>query len=102
MWAAPKTDADYNIAVHVSGSHYGANEMLQVLSVVIDGKHYELSGPTSSAKVAMRGNGLLNPGDYKAKLTEDTHKTSFESIQEYELLLPDGTQRKFSVILQSE
>jgi hypothetical protein len=94
MWASAKMDAaDYNIAVHVSGSHYGQNELFQVLSVVIDGKHYELAGPTSSAKAFMHGNGLLNPGDYKAKLTEDTHKTSFESIQEYELLLPDGTQR---------
>jgi hypothetical protein len=105
MWAAPKTDqADYKIAVHVSGSRFGADGMTQILSVTIDGKHYELLGGTSSAKVYSAGSahGLLNPGDYQAKLIEDIHKTGYESIQMYELLLPDGATRKFSVTLQSE
>jgi hypothetical protein len=104
MWGAtPKTDPDdYNMSVHVSGAQYAPNALFQILTVTIDGKHYEVEGGTSSSKAYMHGNGLLNPGDYHAKLTLDTHKTPFESIQEYEFLLPDGTKRKFTVIAQSE
>jgi hypothetical protein len=104
MLAAPKINpAEYTVAVHVSASRYAAADGLsQILSVAIDGKHYELQGGTSSAKVYGHGNGLLDPGDYKAKLSIDQHKTPFESVQQYEILLPDGTTRPFSVILQSE
>jgi hypothetical protein len=104
MWGeAPKTDpAEYSLSVHISGAEYAPNVLYQILTATIDGKHYQIEGPTSSSKAYMHGNGLLNPGDYHAKLSEDTHKTAFESIQTYELLLPDGTTRRFSVIAQSE
>ncbi len=95
--------ADYNIPVHVSGAAYApGNPLSQILTVAIGGKHYELYGGTSSAKAYMHGNGLLNPGDYRARLKVDEHKTPFESIQSYEVLLPDGTTRIFEVIAQSE
>ncbi len=45
---------------------------------------------------------MLDPGDYPAKLVTDTRKTPFESIEEFEFLLPDGTTRKFGVIAQWE
>ncbi|HTU51467.1 MAG TPA: hypothetical protein VMF56_12790 [Acidobacteriaceae bacterium] len=104
MWAAKPaaTGDDYNINVHVSGAQYASDGLNEVLMVVIGGRHYELQGPTSSAKMYSHGNGLMNPGDYHAKLIQDTHKTTYESIQEYEFLLPDGTKRKFAVIAQSE
>ncbi len=103
-WMISQTDADYDIAVHVSSARYDGIPVSQILNVVIGGKHFEMRGPTLSPKnkTSNDGHGLLNPGDYKAKLTLDTHKTPFESIQEYEFLLPDGTKRKFAVILQSE
>jgi len=101
--SAPKPDAnDYNITAHVSAAQYAPNALYQLLTVTIDGKHYQMQGPTSSAKAYMHGNGLLNPGDYHVKLIQDTHKTAFESIQEYEFLLPDNITRKFGVIAQSE
>jgi hypothetical protein len=62
--------ADYPITVHVSSSEWNAN-WLQ-LNVTIDGKKYLLSGPY---------NGVLAPGDYKAKLVTDTHKTTYETYQ---------------------
>jgi hypothetical protein len=61
-----------------------------------------LQGPTSSAKAFVHGNGLLNLGDYQAKLVVDTHKSAYESMQVYEFLLPDGGKRKFGVVGQSE
>jgi hypothetical protein len=95
---------DYKLKIHVSAAEYAPSSTLQqILTVVIDGKHYRMIGPTSSARMfSGNGTGLLNPGDYKGKLVEDTHKSSFESIQSYELLLPDGKTRKFSVIMQGE
>jgi len=103
MWSAPPATPDeYTLNVHVSGAAYAPNALFQILTVTIDGKHYQVQGATSSAKAYTHGSGLLNPGDYRAKLTEDTHKTAFESIQEYEFLLPDGSKRKFAVIAQSE
>jgi hypothetical protein len=103
-FAAPKIDpATYTVPVHVSAARYDpAVPLNQILSVVIAGKHYEIEGPTSSAKVFTKGTGLLNQGDYPAKLVEDTHKSTFESIQIYEILLPDGTTRRFAVIMQAE
>jgi hypothetical protein len=103
-WGAKPAAAadDYSINVHVSAAQYATDPLYEVLTVTIDGKHYELQGPTSSAKAYMHGNGLINPGDYHAKLVQDTHKTTYESLQEFEFLLPDGSKRKFSVIAQSE
>jgi hypothetical protein len=43
---------------------------------------------------------LINPGDYHASLTQDEHKTSYESLQQFEILFPDGTARRFSVVAQ--
>lgn len=102
--AAPKPNAaEFTVNVHVSSAQYvGPNGLSEILSVVIDGRHYQLQGPTSSAKLFVHGNGLLNPGDYPAKLTADTHKTPFESEQTYEFLLPDGSTRAFDVIFQGE
>jgi hypothetical protein len=96
--------ADYPLAVHVSASEYALpmNGLNEIVTATIDGKHYQLQGPASSAKIFSHGNGLINPGDYQAKLTADEHKTSYESLQQYEILFPDGTTRRFSVIAQSE
>ena len=104
-WAATQkvNPADYTVKVHVSAAQYVAtNGLFEILTAVIDGKHYQLQGPTSSSKAFMHGDGLLNPGDYSAKLTVDTHKTVYESLQTFELLMPDGTTRPFAVILQGE
>jgi hypothetical protein len=95
--------ADYPLAVHVSASTYAPPDNLnQTLTATIAGKHYQLLGPCSSAKIYSHPNGLINPGDYHARLSMDEHKTSYESLQQFEILLPDGTTRRFSVIAQSE
>jgi hypothetical protein len=83
---------DHPITVHVTSAQFVSG--FQEMSVVIDGKQYELSGPFI--------NGLLALGDYKARLIKDEHKTAYESAQEYEFLFPDNKTRKFSVIGQSE
>jgi hypothetical protein len=106
---ASKTDADsYTVSIHVSAVECGNDRQTivpygdEILTVTIAGKHFRLEGPTSSARAYSHGNGLLNLGDYPAKLTSDVHKTSYESAQIYELLLPDNSTRKFSVIGQWE
>jgi hypothetical protein len=88
--------ADYTITVHVSACHlsFVSLSTLQNLDVVINGKAYELQ--------AVSNDGVLAPGDYKAKLVQDLHKTAYESSQTYEFLFPDMKVRKFSVIGQSE
>lgn len=96
--------ADYPLAVHISASGYAPSPAMltEILTATVDGKHYQLEGPTSSAKAFMHGNGLINPGDYRGKLSMDVHKTSYESQQQFEILFPDGTTRKFGVIAVSE
>jgi hypothetical protein len=101
---AKANPADYPLAIHVSASTYAtpANTLNEIVTATIDGKHYQLQGPASGARIFTHGNGLINPGDYHAKLTIDEHKTSYESLQQFEILFPDGTTRKFGVIGQSE
>lgn len=101
---AKNNPADYSLTVHISASAYAtpAVTLDEIITATIDGKHYQLVGPTSSARSFMHGNGLINPGDYRGKLSVDEHKTSYESIQQFEILFPDGTTRKFGVIAQSE
>ena len=102
--SAKVNPADYPLAVHISASTYAttANTLFEIVTATIDGKHYQLQGPTSSARAFSRGNGLIDPGDYHAKLTTDEHKTSYESAQQFEILFPDGSTRKFGVIGQWE
>ena len=45
---------------------------------------------------------LLALGDYKAKLVQDVHKTTYESSQAYEFLFPDKKTRRFFVVGQTE
>lgn len=106
-WAAPQPD-DYPIKVHVVSSRWvmepavlvGPQPVLR-LDVVIDGKKYELEAPALRANL-QAGVTLLAPGDYKARLVQDVHKTSYESSQTYEFLFPDNKTRKFFVVGQSE
>jgi hypothetical protein len=90
--AAPAPD-DYSIKVHVTSS-YEVNGV-QAMDVVINAKKYQLGGfpPTR---------GLLDLGDYKAKLIKDKHVTAYESDREYEFLFPDNKTQKFIVAGQSE
>jgi hypothetical protein len=101
--AAPNPD-DYPIHIHVISSHwvmepaiFTGPEASQKLNVMIDGRKYELEAPTLRANL-QAGVALLALGDYKAKLVQDKHKTAYESSQAYELLFPDNTTRKFTVV----
>jgi hypothetical protein len=112
LGAEAKNDpSQFPLSMHISASTYAPeygsslktfDDLDQIVTSTIDGKHYELLGPTSSAKAFMHGNGLINPGDYHARLSKNEHKTAYESLQEFEILFPDGTTRRFSVIEQSE
>lgn len=86
--------AEYTVNVHVSSSSI-ATGGAQDLSVIIDGKKYELLCEYATRE-------LLALGDYKAKLVKDWHKTAYDSSQVYEFLFPDKKTRKFIVIGQSE
>jgi hypothetical protein len=106
---AKNDPSQYPLAIHVSASAYAPrydfgriDESSEIVTATIDGKHYQLLGPTSTPYVGKCCHGLLNPGDYHAKLVKDEHKTAYESLQEFEILFPDGTTRRFQVISQSE
>jgi len=100
FWAAPPVEHSINIHVVSSwvvaspGMFNGATAV-QKLNVLIDGKKFELTALATKT-------GLLAPGDYKAALIRDVHKTAYESSQEYEFLFPDQTTRKFFVTGQTE
>jgi len=83
--------ADYNINVHVISSRLGdANGSRPRLNAIIDGKKCVLQGsPTLS---------LLAPGDYKAKLVKDEHKTAYDSYRVYEFLFPDLKTRQYYLV----
>jgi hypothetical protein len=84
---------DYTVNIHISASRLDRG--YQQLEVIIDGKKCELE-----SELAL--NRLLALGDYKAKLVQDEHKTSYDSIQTYEFLFSDKKTRKFSVNGRSE
>lgn len=92
----PPNAADYPIVIHVQSSHQvgGSAELLH-MNVLIDGKKYELVDPTTNHSV-------LRLGDYKARVDKDDTSKPFLLNRTYELLLPDGTTRKFVVVGESE
>jgi len=105
-WGTADPDP-YSINVHVSSSHWVMEpaihgpQAVQRLNAIIDGKKYELEAPTLVANL-QAGVTLLAPGDYKAKVLQDVHKTAYESSQAFEFLLPDKKTRKFIVVGLSE
>ncbi len=107
-WAGPNTD-EYSINVHVSSSRWVMEpamligpQPVQRLSVLIDGKKYELEAPATLRANLQAGVTLLALGDYKARLVQDVHKTAYESSQAYEFQFSDKKTRKFMVVSQSE
>jgi hypothetical protein len=103
-WAAPNP-AEYTVKIHVVSSqddtaYWGGTPMLyQTLQVVIDGKKYTLRGnPIRFAHTV----GVLSPGDYNAKLVTDKRKGTYAYDREYELLFPDQTTSKLTVIGETE
>ena len=93
-WAGGNPNpAEYTVNIHVKSSSIAGGQ--QDLSVVIDGKKYDLESETVPRA-------LLALGDYKAKLVKDEHKTTYDSVRVYEFLFPDNKMRKFTVVGQTE
>lgn len=90
---AEANPASYTVNVHVSASQQNERHY-QYLDVVIDGKKYVL--------VSYGPPGVLAPGDYKARLVKNTHKTPYYSTQTYEFLYPDGSTERFNLAGQKE
>jgi hypothetical protein len=81
----------YPVTVHVlSSQRYGGR---QALDVDIDGNGYQLVGPLGK-------HGLLELGDYQAKLVTDERRSK-EWKMVYELVLPEQKTRKFLVTRKS-
>lgn len=99
-WAGPIANpAEYTINLHVSVSRMvlEGNSAVhhQILSVVIDGKKYELASIGAP-------NALLALGDYKAKLVREDRGRGYDLYRVYELLFPDNKTRQFLVVGQWE
>lgn len=105
--AAPNPD-EYSVNVHVTSSYWVmapstvGPQPVQRLAVIIDGKKYELEAPATIRANLNAGVTLLALGDYKARLVQDVHKTTYESSQAYEFLFPDKKTRRFFVVGQTE
>lgn len=108
--ASKPNPADYPITVHIIGSSLSANGAAglsiggagctQVLDVMVKKKHLQLSGGCDETTEGSWS--LLQPGDYKARLTTDEHSPSFRLAQTYEFLFPDNSKRKYNAIAISE
>lgn len=106
--AAPYPD-EYSVKIHVISSHWVMEpailvgpEAVQRPNVIIDGKKYDLEAASTKRANREVGVTLLALGDYKAKLVQDEHRTTYESSQAYEFLFPDNKTRKFFVVGQTE
>jgi hypothetical protein len=100
--AKPKPDpADFPVTVHVisSASRYAEADKIvyysQVLETTIEGQPIQLQFGSTS------GYGVLALGDYKARKSTNVHPpkwaTSADLFESYDLLMPDGNVRTFSV-----
>jgi hypothetical protein len=89
--------ADFTFQVHVTSS--GSYEIcvslctsFQVLETVIDNQPVELQSAAG---------GVLKLGDYPARLVaswrEPKHPSTFDIYRGYDLLMPDGTKRTYTV-----
>lgn len=101
--------SDFTVDIHVTGSTAGQTcrpnmssgttevcKSHQNLKAEIDGKKYDLSGETMFPK------GVLPVGDYKARIT-GKQKDSKQVLQRtYEILLEDGSTRKFKIVGEEE
>jgi hypothetical protein len=93
-WAAKNpVPGEYTLNVHVASSRLIEGGWSR-LTVVIDGKKYELQGNPTLA--------LLAPGDYKGKLVKDEHKTPYDSYRVYEFLFPDMKTRQYHLVGATE
>lgn len=114
-WAEKPNPADYAVKVHVQRSRialdcWGVNggvnicDWQQRLSVLIDGKKFEIVGPTTSKKVHIPPGPamVLHTGEYPAKVVKDNNDHTYEYSLSYELLFPDGETRKYQVVGESQ
>lgn len=115
VFAAPApTAADYDLTVHVTGSHLvslgGSNwvEFSPRLDAVINGKKVELF------ELKIRG-AVLHTGDYKARIVsgggsktrmgqtgQANDASTYEDTVTYEFLFSDGSKRKFMLVGEQE
>jgi hypothetical protein len=99
--ARAQKPSEYPIGVHVQASRVvdscAGNPAVcvpaQRLTVVIDGKKYELEGGRDT---------VLRTGDYKVKLDRDEARHAFEYQRAYEFRFEDGSTRRYTVVGELE
>lgn len=92
--------ADYTVAIHVQASRLAdlcapGCVWVQHLTVIIEGKKYELSDTLPRTD-------LLRTGDYKAKIFKNETERPYEYQRTYELLMSDGGTRRYVVVAEME
>jgi hypothetical protein len=103
--------ADFTIVVHVasSGSQTycvsGVCFAYQLLETVIDNQPVELQGggqQVNGLDPQGENTGILALGDYPARISHSIHgpknPNSYDVYRLYDLLMPDGTARTFTVM----
>jgi hypothetical protein len=89
----------YPVNVHVSAVHWrmSADVPTLFLDATVDGKKCELGGP-ALVRVNIELATLLKPGDYKARVAREEHKTDYQTQLVYEFRFADGKTAKFAVV----
>ncbi len=105
----PKANpADFTIDVHVQSSrtmarcnsatpYAGSCGEYQQLSVIIDGKEYELEGNYMPRKAY-----VLHVGDYKAKVLKEDTSLSYGDRRTYQFIFPDGQTAEYLLTGESD
>jgi len=91
---------DFSIKVHVSSSEirgWGPG-LVECITVLIDGKKYELARSNVSGKEIFP----IHPGDYQARMVKDGAKGAGQFDRDYELLFGDGKTERYHVVGESE
>ena len=98
LLAGDKPAPAYPLTVHVVSAKLGVipdgtagGDPEEYLHVLIGGKKYILA-TAYGAK-----DGILLPGDYKARLVKNKQPRAYSLTQTYEFLFPDGKTMKFDL-----
>lgn len=114
-WAEKPNPADYTLKVQVQSSRIaldcdrvttGSNLCVwqQHLSVLVDGKKFELKGPTTSRKIYSYPGpmSVLRTGEYQAKELYVVNNSAYEYSRELEFYFHDGETRRYQVVGESQ
>ena len=106
-WAGSSKPSGPTVTIHVQASQLVTLcepqcYRSQHLTVIIDGKKYELDPDKSITLRADTSLGVLRVGDYQATIVSDEQQGTYEYHRKYRITFPDGKTRDYLVVGEFE